>query len=72
MDNKYETTGQYSTSGFHDYKHSVMKVAGILWVPTMRSKDILLQAMGGSSWSSPLRSGGSRDDQAGEADPVEL
>jgi hypothetical protein len=26
---------------------------------------------GGSSWSSPLRSDGSRDDQAGEAGPVE-
>jgi hypothetical protein len=25
----------------------------------------------GSPWSSPLKSGGSRDDQAGEAGPVE-
>ncbi len=29
---------------FRDYKDSVMRVAGILWVPTMRSRDILLQA----------------------------
>jgi hypothetical protein len=29
------------------------------------------QAKGGSSWSSPLRSDGSQDDQAGEAGPVE-
>jgi hypothetical protein len=56
---------------FRDYKDSVMRVARILQVPTMRSKDILLQAKGGSSWSSPLRSDGSRDDQAGEAGPVE-
>jgi hypothetical protein len=32
--------------GFHDYKGSLMRVARILRVPTMRSKDILLQAMG--------------------------
>ncbi len=31
---------------FHDYKDSVMRVAGILWVPTMHSRDILLQAKG--------------------------
>jgi hypothetical protein len=31
---------------FHDYKESVMRVAGILWFPTMRSRDILLQAKG--------------------------
>jgi hypothetical protein len=28
---------------FHDYKDSVMRVAWILWVPTMLSRDILLQ-----------------------------
>ncbi len=28
-------------------------------------------SQGGSSWSSPLRSDGSRDDQVGEAGPVE-
>jgi hypothetical protein len=55
---------------FHDYRDSVMRVAGMLRVPTMRSRDILLQARGGSSWSSPLRSDGSRDDQAGEAGQV--
>jgi hypothetical protein len=48
-----------------------MRVAGILRVPTMSSKDILLQAKGGSSWLSQLRSDGTRDDQAGEAGPVE-
>jgi hypothetical protein len=31
---------------FHDYKDNVMRVAGILWVPTMCSRDILLQAKG--------------------------
>jgi hypothetical protein len=31
---------------FRDYKDSVMRVAGILWVPTMNSRDILLQAKG--------------------------
>jgi hypothetical protein len=31
---------------FRDYKDSVMRVARILWVPTMRSRDILLQAKG--------------------------
>ncbi len=37
----------------------------------MRSKDILHQAKKGSSSSSPLRSDGSQEDQAGEAGPVE-
>jgi hypothetical protein len=32
--------------GFCDYKDSVMRVARIIWVPTMSSKDILLQARG--------------------------
>ncbi len=50
---------------------SVMKVPGRLRVPTLHSRDILLQAKGGSSWLSPLRSDGSRDDQAAEAGPVE-
>jgi hypothetical protein len=36
----------------------------------MHSRDILHQAKGLSSWLSQLRSGGSRDDQAGEAGPV--
>jgi hypothetical protein len=49
----------------------VTKVARRLWVPTMRSRNILLQAKGGSSWSSPLRSDGSWDDQAREARPAE-
>jgi hypothetical protein len=35
-------------------------------------KGILLQAKGESSWSSPLRADDSQDDQAGEADPVEI
>ncbi len=39
---------------FHNYNDSVMRVAGRLWVPTMCSRDILLQAKGGSSWLSPL------------------
>jgi hypothetical protein len=29
---------------FHNHKYSVMRAAGILWVPTMRSRDILQQA----------------------------
>ncbi len=33
--------------------------------------EILHQANGGSSWSSPLRSDGSRNNQEGEAGPVE-
>jgi hypothetical protein len=32
---------------FHDYKNSVIGVARILRVPTMRSRDILLQVKGG-------------------------
>jgi hypothetical protein len=31
---------------FYDYKDSVMRVAGILQVPTMHSRDILLLAKG--------------------------
>jgi hypothetical protein len=31
---------------FYDYKDRVVRVARILWVPTMRSRDILLQATG--------------------------
>jgi hypothetical protein len=37
----------------------------------MRSRDILHQAKGGSSGSSPLRLDGSQDDQEGEAGLVE-
>jgi hypothetical protein len=48
-----------------------MRVAGILRVPTIGSKDILLQAKGGSSWLSQLRLDGTQDDQAEEAGPVE-
>ncbi len=47
-----------------------MRAVGNLRVPTNRSRDILLQARG-SQGSSPLRLDGSRDDQAGEAGPVE-
>ncbi len=57
---------------FHNYNNSVTRVAGRLWVPTMRSWDILLQAKGGSSWSSPLRSDGSQNDRVGEAGLAEL
>jgi hypothetical protein len=56
---------------FHNCNDSVTRVARRLRVLTMHSKDILLQAKGGSSWLSPLRSDDSRDDQAGEAGPVE-
>jgi hypothetical protein len=48
-----------------------MRAVGNLRVPTGHSRDILLQATRGSPGSSPLRSDGSRDDQAGEAGPVE-
>jgi hypothetical protein len=51
---------------FHNCNDSVTRVAGRLWVPTMRSRDILHQAKGGSSCRVPLRSDGSRDDQVGE------
>jgi hypothetical protein len=53
--NKYRITNTKQQAsavavGFQDYKDSVMRVVGILWVPTMRSKDILLPAnKGGSS-----------------------
>ncbi len=56
---------------FHNCNDSVTRVGGRLQVPTMRSRDILHQAKGGSSWLSPLRSDGSQDNQAGEAGPVE-
>jgi hypothetical protein len=57
---------------FHNCNDSVIRVAGRLRVPTMRSKDILHQAKGESYWSSPLRSDGSQDYQAAEAGPLEL
>ncbi len=66
---KFKYLCDYGTDNCHD---SVTRVAGKLQVPTMQSRDILHQAKGGSSWSSPLRSEGSQDDQAGEAGPVEL
>jgi hypothetical protein len=47
-----------------------MRIDRNLWVPTRYSREILLQA-GVSPGLSPLRSDGSRDDQAGEAGPVE-
>jgi hypothetical protein len=46
---------------FHNYSDSLMRVAGRLQVPTMHSRDFLLQAKDGS-----------RDDQAREAGPVEM
>jgi hypothetical protein len=58
----------YGTDNCDD---SVQRLAGRIRVPTMSSKDILLQAKRGSSWLSPLRKDGSRVDQAGEAGPVE-
>jgi hypothetical protein len=48
-----------------------MRAAGMFWIPTMRSRDILLQAKWGSPWSNPPRADGTRDDQAGEAGQVE-
>ena len=53
-----------------------MRIVRNLWVPTRHSRDILLQGTScfkprGSPGSSPLRSDGSRNDQAGEAGPVE-
>ncbi len=47
-----------------------MRAVGNLRVPTGRSRDILHQSKG-IIGSSPLRSDGSRNDQAGEAGPVE-
>jgi hypothetical protein len=48
----------------------ITRVVGNLRVSTGHSRDILFQAKG-SPGSSPLRSDGSRDDQAGEAGLVE-
>jgi hypothetical protein len=48
-----------------------MRIVGTLRVPNGHSRDILLQAKGDHQGSSPLRSDGSRDDQEGEAGPVE-
>jgi hypothetical protein len=48
----------------------ITSVVGNLRVPTGHTRDILLQARR-SPGLSPLRSDGSRDDQAGEAGPVE-
>ncbi len=48
-----------------------MRVARILRVPTIPLKGHSASGQGGSAWSSPLRLDGSRDDQAGEAGPVE-
>ncbi len=53
---------------FCDYKDSVMRVAGILWVPTMRSRDTLLQAKGDHLG---LRSDGSQMIRRGEVGLVE-
>jgi hypothetical protein len=46
---------------FYHCNDSITRVAGRLWVPTMRSRDILHQAKRESSWLSPLRSDGSQD-----------
>ncbi len=53
QDNEYKTTGQCSTGQTlrlqgqcHESSRDIMGVAGILWVPTMHSTDILLQAKG--------------------------
>jgi hypothetical protein len=47
-----------------------MRIVGNLRVPTGHSRDILLQAKG-ITGIDQIRSDGSRDDQAGEAGPVE-
>ncbi len=58
---------------FHNHKDSVIRATGILWVPTMCSRDIhSAEGQGGSPWSYPLRSDSSYNDQAGEVGPVEL
>jgi hypothetical protein len=49
--NKYRITNMKQQASaipveFHDYKDSDMRVAGILWVPTMHSRYILQQAKG--------------------------
>ncbi len=51
-------------------KDSIMRIVGNLRGPINHSRDILLKPRG-SPGSSPLGSDGSRDDQAGEAGPVE-
>jgi hypothetical protein len=48
-----------------------MRVAGRLRVPAMLSRNILHPAKRGLSWSSPLRSDSSLDDQGGETGSVE-
>ncbi len=48
----------------------ITRVVGNLWVPTGHSRDILLQAKGITGIES-AQIDGSRDDQAGEAGPVE-
>jgi hypothetical protein len=56
--------------GTNNRNDSDTRVVGNLRDPIKCSRDILLQAKG-SPGSSPLRSDGSRDEQAGEAGPVE-
>ncbi len=46
QDNKYEQQASAVPVEFWDYKDSVMRVAMILWVPTICSRDILLHAKG--------------------------
>jgi hypothetical protein len=46
QDNECKATDSAIPVGFRDYKDSVMGVTGILRVPTMCSRDILLQVKG--------------------------
>ncbi len=80
LEKPYNSTAPYVAScltsravpvEFHNCSDSVTRVARKLRVPTICSRDILHQAIGGSSWQSPLRPNGSRDNQAGEAGTVE-
>ncbi len=71
QDNKYKTTGQCSTGltlRLQGQCHeSSWDIAGSYYALKGHSAS----GQGGSSWSSPLRSDGSQDDQVEEAGPVE-
>jgi hypothetical protein len=64
------TKVQISLSLRNYYRDSIMRIVGNLRAPTGTQGTSCFKPRG-SPGSSPLRSDGSRDDQAGEAGPVE-
>jgi hypothetical protein len=71
QDNKYETIGQCNTSQIPWLQEQCHESSRDIIGSYYALKGHPASSQGGSSWSSPLRSDGSRDDQAGDSGPVE-